>query len=71
MEAPALCLSQIFVAGLADPASGVVLDPDHAVRMASNTKTYVAAATLRLVEDETLGIEDPITKHLERTRRTH
>lgn len=65
VEAPALCLSQTFVAGLADPANGVALDPDHAVRMASNTKTYVAAATLRLVEDETLGIEDPITKHLQ------
>ncbi len=66
VEAPALCLSQTFVAGLADPVSGMELDPDHAVRMASNTKTYVAAATLRLAEDETLGLEDPITKHLQR-----
>ncbi|MGH8823626.1 MAG: serine hydrolase domain-containing protein [Jiangellaceae bacterium] len=44
--------------------SGVELDPDHAVRMASNTKTYVAAAILRLVEDGTLGLEDPISKHI-------
>jgi D-alanyl-D-alanine carboxypeptidase len=66
VEAPALCLSQTFVAGLADPVRGVELDPDHAVRMASNTKTYVAAATLRLVENETLGLEDPIAKHVQR-----
>jgi D-alanyl-D-alanine carboxypeptidase len=65
VEAPAACLSQTFVAGLADPMSGVELDPDHAVRMASNTKTYVAAAVLRLVEDGTLGLEDPISTHME------
>jgi D-alanyl-D-alanine carboxypeptidase len=36
------------------------LSPDQPFRIASNTKTFTAAATLRLVEDGVLGLDDPI-----------
>lgn len=50
--------------GFADPENGIVMTADHPVRIASNTKTYVAAAILRLVEQEMLGLDDPISAHL-------
>lgn len=50
--------------GVADPASGSKLRPDHALRLASLTKTYVAAAVLRLAEDGAVGLGDPIGEHL-------
>lgn len=50
--------------GLADPSSGEPMTPSHPVRIASNTKTYVAAAVLRAWEDGLLGLDDSITGHL-------
>lgn len=38
--------------------------PDAGYRIASNTKTFTAAATLRLVEDAELGLDDPIAEHI-------
>jgi len=64
VEAPRLCLSRTFVAGLADPARGRPLTANTPVRMASNTKTYVAAAILRLVEDGRVGLDAPIATYL-------
>ena len=40
------------------------LTPAQPFRIASNTKTFTAAATLRLVEDGVLGLDDPIGEHL-------
>ena len=51
-------------AGLADPATGEPMTPHHPVRIASNTKTFVAAAVLRLDERGQLGLDDPIASHL-------
>ncbi len=51
-------------AGLADTARKIRLTPDQPVRLASNTKTYTAAAVLRLVEMGRLALSDPLTKHL-------
>jgi D-alanyl-D-alanine carboxypeptidase len=51
-------------AGLADTARRTKLAPDQPVRLASNTKTYTAAALLRLVEMGRLTLSDPLSKHL-------
>jgi len=40
------------------------LDPKAGFRIASVTKTFTAAATLRLVEDGRVGLDDPIAKYL-------
>lgn len=50
--------------GLADPATGEAMTPAHPVRIASNTKTYVAAAALRLWEDGLLDLDAPIEQYL-------
>ena len=51
-------------AGLADPETGTPMTAGHPVRIASNTKTFVAAAILRLVEEGRMGLDDPIAAHL-------
>ena len=51
-------------AGLADTARKIRLTPDQPVRLASNTKTYTAAAVLRLVEMGRLSLGDPLARHL-------
>jgi CubicO group peptidase (beta-lactamase class C family) len=43
------------------------LSPAQPFRISSNTKTFTAAATLRLVEDGVLGFDDPIGEHLSPT----
>jgi D-alanyl-D-alanine carboxypeptidase len=64
IEAPGRCLSWSGAAGVADKATGAKLRPEQPVRIASNTKTYVAAAILRLVEDGKVGIDAPISTYL-------
>jgi D-alanyl-D-alanine carboxypeptidase len=51
-------------AGMSDTARRVPLTADQPVRIASNTKTYVAAAILRLVEQRRLSLTDPVSRHL-------
>lgn len=51
-------------AGMADMARKTPLRPEQPVRIASNTKTYVAAAVLRLVEQGRLSLRDPLARHL-------
>jgi len=46
--------------GVADPRTGVAIDPTMSFRIASVTKTFVAAATLRLVENGKFTIDAPI-----------
>ena len=62
--APTLDLEWDGAAGTADPAIGTDMSPDNPVRIASNTKTYVAVAILRLVEDNRLDLNDAIAEHL-------
>lgn len=50
--------------GFADPEGDIAMTAEHPVRLASNTKTYVAAAVLRLVEQGRLDIDDSIGGHL-------
>jgi D-alanyl-D-alanine carboxypeptidase len=47
-------------AGLADPTTGRRLTVDTPMRIASNTKTFVAATVLRLWEDGRIGLDAPI-----------
>jgi D-alanyl-D-alanine carboxypeptidase len=47
-------------AGVADTATGEGLTPDATFRIASNTKTYTAAATLRLVEQGEIDLDGPV-----------
>ncbi len=64
VEAPGLGLSWSGVAGVADRATGAPLTRDNSVRIASNTKTFLAAAALRLWEEGRLGLDDPVARHL-------
>ncbi len=64
VQAPSLGLDWQGAAGVFDRATGEKLRPEHTMRIASNTKTYIAAATLRLVEEGKVGLDDPIAKHL-------
>jgi len=64
VDSPRLGLLWEGAAGLADPSTGEAMTPDHPVRIASNTKTFVAVAILRLVEQGRIGIDDPIADHL-------
>jgi D-alanyl-D-alanine carboxypeptidase len=51
-------------AGRADTSRNLPLRPDQPFRVASNTKTYTAAAILRLAERGALALSDPIGRHL-------
>jgi len=64
-------LDSTFVAGREDrPSQAADLTADHTFRIASNTKTYVAAGIMRLVETGRLGLDDSLAKRLpERYRR--
>jgi D-alanyl-D-alanine carboxypeptidase len=57
-------LSTTLAAGAADTATGTPLAPDTPFRVASMTKTFVAAAVLRLVEQGKVELEAPITRYL-------
>lgn len=62
--APRLCLDWHGAAGVADRTTGARLTASHPTRIASNTKTYTAAAILRLMEMGKLSLSDPITRHI-------
>ncbi len=64
VEAPSVGLSWSGAAGMADRALGIEMTPQHPVRIASNTKTFMAAAILRLWEEGRLDLDDPIAGHL-------
>lgn len=54
-------------AGINDVSLGDTLQVGQTFRIASVTKTYVAAAILRLTEKKVLRLEDPVSKHLSST----
>jgi D-alanyl-D-alanine carboxypeptidase len=64
VDSPVLGVEWEGAAGMADPANGVPMTPANPVRIASNTKTFVAAAILRLWEKSRLGLDDAISDHL-------
>jgi len=57
-------LSWSGAAGINDLSLGDSLQIRQTFRIASVTKTYVAAAILRLMEKKILRLDDPISKHL-------
>jgi len=52
-------------AGLADPEAGTPMTPANPVRIASNTKTYVAATVLRLAEGGKIDLDTAIGHYLD------
>jgi len=64
VSAPTVGVEWAGAAGLADPAAGTPMTPANPVRIASNTKTFVAAAVLRLVEDGRLDLDAPLSEVL-------
>ncbi|MGD9546882.1 MAG: serine hydrolase domain-containing protein [Candidatus Krumholzibacteriia bacterium] len=56
--------------GSANPETGESLTTTHTFRIASNTKTYLAAAVLLLAEQGRLGLDDPLARHLTGERRS-
>lgn len=51
--------------GLADPGAGTPFTPDTPFRIASVTKTFVAATVLRLVEQGELDLDEPVATLLD------
>lgn len=50
--------------GYSDKSTKKELQPNDKFRIASVTKTFVAATILRLWEDKKIGLDDPISKHI-------
>lgn len=69
VESPDENLSWTYAVGTANKKSGAKLDEGQAVLIASNTKTYVTASILRLVETNQLQLDEPIEKLLKRKTR--
>ena len=65
---PPHSLDTTLVAGLAGRDTGEPVNARHTFRIASNTKTYVAAAVLRLAEDGRLDLDDVLADHLDPAR---
>jgi D-alanyl-D-alanine carboxypeptidase len=57
---PSMGIAWEGAAGFADPEARTPMTPAHPVRIASNTKTYTAAAALRLVETDRIDIDAAI-----------
>ena len=70
MESPSRGIEWTAAVGLAGHDSNDTLTADHTFRIASNTKTYVAAAVLRLAESGQLSLDDPLDRHLSPDQRT-
>jgi D-alanyl-D-alanine carboxypeptidase len=63
-DTPILGLQWEGAVGTADPDIGLPMTPRTPSRIASNTKTFVAAAVLRLSEEDKLDVDGPIAEHL-------
>ena len=60
VECPSLGLKWSGASGTSELNGNEAMLPQHAFRIASNTKTYVATAVLRLVEDGKLKLADTL-----------
>lgn len=70
IESPEKGISWSGASGYSDKSDKIILEADQPALIASNTKTYVSAAILRLVEENRLSIHQPIKSLLfERTRK--
>jgi D-alanyl-D-alanine carboxypeptidase len=56
----------LVVATGADPTTKQPFAPTDAFRVASITKTFVGALALRLIEQQRLGLDDPVNKYIPR-----
>lgn len=65
VEAPLLDLIWTGAVGTSDLNTGVPLRPEQTLRIASITKSFIAAAVLRLVEDGRLTLDAPVGDHLQ------
>ncbi len=65
---PPAGLDSTFVLGSVSREDATPLTAAHTFRTASNTKTYVAAAVLRLAETRLLDLDDPLRLHLDPVR---
>lgn len=65
INSPLLMKSWHGAAGYADDEQNKILDHSQVFRIASVTKTFVAAAILRLHEMDSLSIEEPISSYIE------
>ena len=61
---PSLQLDWSGTAGTVAMGDSTPLTAGHTFRIASNTKTYVAAAVLRLMEMGRLDLDDSLGRHL-------
>jgi len=65
VEAPGIDFSWSGASGVVDRESRTALSGRHPVRLASQTKTFVAAAVLRLREKGLLDLDGPISSYLD------
>jgi CubicO group peptidase (beta-lactamase class C family) len=56
--------------GLADVESNVPAKPETVYQLASVTKQFVAAGIMLLVEEGKIGLDDPISRYVEKTPDT-
>ena len=54
----------VAAAGLADPDAGSPMDCAMPFQIGSNTKMMTAVVVLQLVEEDRLGLDDPLSEHL-------
>ena len=64
VDSPLVGLDWEGAAGAADPTHGTPMTADRPVRLASNAKTFIAAAVLRLWEEGKLDLDDSIAARL-------
>jgi CubicO group peptidase (beta-lactamase class C family) len=64
-------LSEFTGLGLADDATGRVVDEETVFRIGSITKTFTGIATLQLAEEGLLALDDPVNEHLRAFRVEH
>jgi len=64
VEAPGLNISWSGAAGVSDVKANTPIKPDQPFRVASVTKTFVATAILRLMEEGKIKLDDPISKYI-------
>ncbi|GAA1173405.1 D-alanyl-D-alanine carboxypeptidase [Kitasatospora gansuensis] len=55
----------LHTAGVADTATGQPMTPDLRMRIGSETKTFTVTAVLELVDRGLVGLDDPISAHLD------
>jgi D-alanyl-D-alanine carboxypeptidase len=64
VESPKLAEPWTGAVGYADRAAKTPLEPTNSVRIASQTKTFVAVSILRLMEQGKLGLDTAIARYL-------